>query len=687
MATNLGVKLTLDHDQYLAALTKAQNATSKAVSSIKSSSMGLGALAGFVSLGAIINKISEETKEAQVNQAQLNAVIKSTGGAAGVSADTVNELADKYEKLTTVDNDLIVGMENTLLTFTNIKDNVFPETTLATMDLAHAMGKDLGSAAVMVGKALNNPIQGITALQKVGVSFSAQQKEQIKNFMRVGDVAKAQKIILAELNREFGGSAASQAKTFQGAINRIENTIGRLAEKIGNAATPGLMEFAAQAEKAAGSLDKVAEYIGKVIGYAATLIPYLKDMYKYLGYITGINIIYDMKDAVVGGAEWLGKKFGITFFDEASKEIKKKAPKLKPSGYTIGTEPGGGGGKSSQSKLPSLVDGSGLVPPFVAAGLNNSIAESLRKQADATKDLEEKTRLLEAAEKAELKVKSQIFDGVTSVINYISNMVGAVDQLYAAQAQSQMDNLDKMKSNLDMYIDYSMQREMELAGVKEETALQSAQKQEIALRRQIARTTNLSRRKALQEQLIESQKEKKRLQIQEEAEKRREQIELLYELFKRQMTIREFNRQKQYQYGMAAMNMAAGIIGAFAQGIAQLGPIAGAIVGAVEAAAVAALGGVQMAMISAQSPPAFSQGSWDVGTTGPAILHGGEIVVPPTMADSIRAGNAVLGGGAGSGQVVNINVHGSVIDKKGFLKAMKEAANFGKFKLGPSGAY
>jgi hypothetical protein len=82
------------------------------------------------------------------------------------------------------------GAENLLLTFTGIGKDVFPGATKAVVDLGIAMaGGDVNNAnfkasAIQVGKALNDPIKGVTALSKVGVSFTKQQKDQIKALVK-----------------------------------------------------------------------------------------------------------------------------------------------------------------------------------------------------------------------------------------------------------------------------------------------------------------------------------------------------------------------------------------------------------------------------------------------------------------------------------------------------------------------
>ncbi|MES2155937.1 MAG: hypothetical protein V4510_12455, partial [bacterium] len=71
---------------------------------------------------------------------------------------------------------------------------------------------------IKVGKALNDPTKGLTALSRVGILFTDQQKKQIKALQKSGDLLGAQKIILKELGTEFGGSFAAKGKTATGTV-------------------------------------------------------------------------------------------------------------------------------------------------------------------------------------------------------------------------------------------------------------------------------------------------------------------------------------------------------------------------------------------------------------------------------------------------------------------------------------
>lgn len=210
----------------------------KKVAGIAAASIG-GALAGREILGFLKGSV-EQARESNKIAAQTAAVLKSTGGVAGVTAKQVDSLANSIAAKTGIDDEAISSAENLLLTFTNIRDSVgknndiFDQATRIAVDMGAALGGDASSNAIQLGKALNDPVQGISALTRVGVSFTAQQKDQIKAMQTAGDLAGAQKIILGELNKEFGGSAAAQATASQ----RLKVVWGNLQEQLGNKLIP-----------------------------------------------------------------------------------------------------------------------------------------------------------------------------------------------------------------------------------------------------------------------------------------------------------------------------------------------------------------------------------------------------------------------------------------------------------------
>lgn len=201
---------------------------------------------GLSALGDFVGDSIGEASEWQNALAQTEAVIKSTGGAAGITAQEMANLAADMSAasgMSLFSDDAILGAQNVLATFTNIKGVGFEDATGAILDISQALGTDLQSATIQVGKALNDPTQGISALSRVGVSFTEQQKQQIETMQEAGDMAGAQAIIIAELNKEFGGSAAAAVNTYTGQMTVLTEQFNDVKGSVGEALLPILMEL------------------------------------------------------------------------------------------------------------------------------------------------------------------------------------------------------------------------------------------------------------------------------------------------------------------------------------------------------------------------------------------------------------------------------------------------------------
>ena len=194
----------------------------------------LGQLIGSAIGGAVDiltgKKFVEATAEQDKVLAQLQARLASTGHAAGLSAEELTKLASELQRTTTYGDEAVISAEALLLSFTRIGRDIFPDATRAVLDMATAMDQDLRSTVIQVGKALNDPIKGIDALRRVGVAFTELQKETIKTLVETGRAADAQRLILKELQAEFGGSAVAARDTLGGALQGLKNAFGDLFE-------------------------------------------------------------------------------------------------------------------------------------------------------------------------------------------------------------------------------------------------------------------------------------------------------------------------------------------------------------------------------------------------------------------------------------------------------------------------
>ena len=211
--------------------------------------IGIAFAAGAAVMVAAGAQAVEALKRLEVIGAQTSAVIKSTGGAAGVTAEQVRALADSLERATATESEAIQEGANLLLTFTNIRngatknERVFDRATELMVDMARAMGTDAAGSAMQLGKALNDPVAGVAALTRVGVQFTDEQKDMIRALSESGDLLGAQQVILNELETQFGGSGEAYAATLAGQIDTLNHNMGGLAESVMISLMPALQDF------------------------------------------------------------------------------------------------------------------------------------------------------------------------------------------------------------------------------------------------------------------------------------------------------------------------------------------------------------------------------------------------------------------------------------------------------------
>lgn len=199
--------------------------------------IAVAAVAGLVKVGKELVDAYAVQEQAEV---RLAAAIKSTGKAAGLSSTELINMAGELQYMTKFGDEAIISSQAMLLTFTKIGKDVFPTAQKAILNVSEAMGQDLKTSTIQIGKALNDPIAGIGALSRVGIQLTQDQKDLIKSFMDVNDVASAQKIILEELEVQFGGVAEAAADTATGAMVQLKNALGDLKELAGGALAEGM---------------------------------------------------------------------------------------------------------------------------------------------------------------------------------------------------------------------------------------------------------------------------------------------------------------------------------------------------------------------------------------------------------------------------------------------------------------
>lgn len=261
-------------------------------------SMSIGVTAPLTALAVTSAKAAIESREAM---AQVQAALTSMGDAAGRTLPQLEEQAKALQKLSTFDDDDILRkVTANMLTFGNVSGEAFDRAQRAAVDLSTRMGTDLQSSALMIGKALNDPIKGLTALSRSGIQFTADQKAMITSMVEAGNVAGAQAIMLGELEKQFGGAgkAARDAAPGSDQIDKwreMQERIGELVLVMGERLVPvvdkiltAFLTLSPEMQTAVVGFAAVAAAIGPVafgIGTVISAVGAILPLFAKLGFV------------------------------------------------------------------------------------------------------------------------------------------------------------------------------------------------------------------------------------------------------------------------------------------------------------------------------------------------------------------------------------------------------------------
>jgi hypothetical protein len=195
----------------------------------------------------------------------------------GESTDFVTKRLVKLAEAQAVElgisNLTIKATKAKLLTFKNLAKSAnvvggaFDRANMAALDMAAAGFGSAEGNAVQLGKALENPIKGIAALAKSGVTFTEQEKEKIRTLVESNKLLDAQDMILKAIEKQVGGTAeatADDSKRMQEGFAQVSQAIGLSLLPILEAVTPILLGFAAWAKENPTTFKVVAAAIGGI---------------------------------------------------------------------------------------------------------------------------------------------------------------------------------------------------------------------------------------------------------------------------------------------------------------------------------------------------------------------------------------------------------------------------------------
>lgn len=226
-------KFTQGMHQAEGALGKFGNAAKNTAKIFAGATLAMGAAAGAFAVKAI--QAGEAASTANARLEQIATSMGLFGDEAGAVAERLQGLAKEQAKLTGVNQNTIKESQALLLTFGNLAESAddaggaFDRATQLTLDMAAAGFGGATDNAKQLGKALNDPIKGISALSRSGITFTEQQKDLIESLVESGDLLAAQDLILTEIETQVGGTAEATAN----ASDRLKVAFSQVSETIG----------------------------------------------------------------------------------------------------------------------------------------------------------------------------------------------------------------------------------------------------------------------------------------------------------------------------------------------------------------------------------------------------------------------------------------------------------------------
>src|SRR5574343_1466610 len=222
MAININAKVMLNTDNYKNGLTNMQNITKRTTTTIQQANNVVGDSfksvtkdivsmgTSFITFDRLIDLWKQSYIEAEKTRKEallFESVMNNTGRAYKNTTKELKDYASALEQKTGKDAGDILRTEQKLALIENLTTNLIPRTTKASLDLATAIGSDIASASNTLAKALEDPLDGLNSLRRVGIFLSDEQEDIIKSLAESGKIYEAQVKLIEEVEKRVGGLA------------------------------------------------------------------------------------------------------------------------------------------------------------------------------------------------------------------------------------------------------------------------------------------------------------------------------------------------------------------------------------------------------------------------------------------------------------------------------------------------
>ena len=227
MATKtLTIQLIADIENFAKGLNKVTKQLDDTAKTL--TNFGRANAIAFTALTGAIYGFAKAAQESEQQEQRLIAALRNQGKYTALATENLIAYAKAMSRASLFDDEAILSVESTLVAF-GLQETQVKSTTKAILDYAQFTGKGLETAALTIGQAIGGATDRIRG---VDVALTGVNNTSTRSIM-----------ITDALTRSMGGQAAAAAKGY-GTLNQMFNELKNVAEEIGKSLQPTVEKLA-----------------------------------------------------------------------------------------------------------------------------------------------------------------------------------------------------------------------------------------------------------------------------------------------------------------------------------------------------------------------------------------------------------------------------------------------------------
>lgn len=218
---------SFESSQKKAEVTNRSFASSIALTISKLVALGLAAREAY---GFLKESVQDAEKENQA-LAALQATLSATGRTAEISVGRIDKIASEMEDSFNADKQAIMDASAELAIMEGISSSLFERIILSSTNLSYILGTDVGSSISTLGRALEDPLEGMTKLERQGIFIKDGIRKQIEELVNQNRTYEAQVLLLDEIDSKVSGTAEKIAEV--SSLQALSTSFGKMKGSLG----------------------------------------------------------------------------------------------------------------------------------------------------------------------------------------------------------------------------------------------------------------------------------------------------------------------------------------------------------------------------------------------------------------------------------------------------------------------